>query len=222
MAHIHAFGDAAPAARGIIHLGATSMDVVDNADLIMMRDAIVLLHARLLAVAALLADFCEEYADLPTLGFTHLQPAQLTTVGKRATLWLSDLLVDLHALDMCLLEIHCRGLRGATGTQASFHKLLKNAAKVRKLESQFAMRLGFIECYPVTGQTYSRKVDLMVVNVLSSFAASVPQDLQRHPPAGDAQGDRGAVRKKPGRQLGDGVQAQPDALRTRHRPGGAT
>ncbi|MBN2446213.1 MAG: adenylosuccinate lyase [Phycisphaerae bacterium] len=173
MAHIHAFGDAAPEARGIIHLGATSMDIVDNADLILIRDAICLLHARILSIIAVLADYCEKYADLPTLGFTHLQPAQLTTVGKRASLWLSDLLADVHALDMCVLDMRCRGLRGATGTQASFHKLLGGVAKVRKLESLFTMHLGFLECYPVTGQTYSRKVDLAIINVLGSFAAGV-------------------------------------------------
>ena len=117
MAHIHAYGDAAPAARGIIHLGATSMDIVDNADLLLTRDALVLLRGRVAAAVGVLADFAARYADLPTLGFTHLQPAQLTTVGKRACLWLADLLTDLERLDALARGLPCRGLRGATGTQ---------------------------------------------------------------------------------------------------------
>jgi len=172
MAHIHAYGDAAPEARGIIHLGLTSMDVVDNADLLIMREALKLLEARLLGVVRALADFCEKHAELPTLGFTHLQPAQLTTVGKRGTLWLSDFVDDVHAVEMLRANLRCRGLRGATGTQASFLKLLGSAARVRRLERSFARRLGFEECYPVTGQTYSRKVDIDVLTALGSFAAS--------------------------------------------------
>jgi len=171
MAHIHAFGDAAPAARGIIHLGATSMDVVDNADLLVMRDALGLLVGRLAGVVRVLARFCEEYAALPTLGFTHLQPAQLTTVGKRACLWLQDLLADLERLEALRTGLKCRGLRGATGTQASFLKLLGSAARVQRLERSFARKLGFAECYPVCGQTYSRKVDVEIVSALASFAA---------------------------------------------------
>jgi len=171
MAHLHAFGDAAPAARGILHLGATSMDIVDNAELIQMREALSLLRRRLAGVAAVLARFCEKYADLPTLGYTHLQPAQLTTVGKRGCLWLADLVTDLKRLDWLAAELKCRGLRGATGTQASFLKLLGSAARVARLERSFARKLGFDECYPVCGQTYSRKVDLEVLAVLASFAA---------------------------------------------------
>lgn len=173
MAHIHAFGDAAPSARGIIHLGATSMDIVDNADLLRMRAALDLVRRRVLGAVAALADFCERYADLPTLGYTHLQPAQLTTVGKRASLWLADLVADVQRLDELQHGIRCRGLRGATGTQASFLKLLGSAAKVRRLERLFAAKLGFDACYPVTGQTYSRKVDIEVVAALASLAASV-------------------------------------------------
>ncbi len=172
MAHIHAFGDAAPAARGIIHLSATSMDVVDNADLILMRAGLTVLVRRLVGVVAVLAKFCEKYADLPTLGFTHLQPAQLTTVGKRGCLWLADLVADLERFEALRGGLKCRGLRGATGTQASFLKLLGSAAKVRRLEKAFAKKLGFEACYPVCGQTYSRKVDLEVVTALASFAAS--------------------------------------------------
>jgi len=173
MAHIHAFGDAAPNARGVIHLGATSMDVVDNADLMLTRDALDLLIPRLAGAADVLAAFCLEYADLPALGFTHLQPAQLTTVGKRASLWLQDLMSDLHRLQTLRDDLKCRGLRGATGTQASFLKLLGGAPKVDKLEKAFAKKLGFSECYPVSGQTYSRKIDVEIINALASFAAGV-------------------------------------------------
>ncbi len=172
MAHIHAFGDAAPAARGIIHLGATSMDIVDNADLILMRQALALVRGRLTGVIRVLAGFCAKYADLPTLGFTHLQPAQLTTVGKRACLWLADLVADVQWLASAQARLKCRGLRGATGTQASFLSLLGSAAKVQRLEKSFARELGFNECYPVCGQTYSRKVDIEIVSALASFAAT--------------------------------------------------
>ena len=173
MAHIHAFADAAPAARGIIHLGATSMDVVDNADLLLTRAAIDLLIGRLARAARVLADFCDEYADLPTLGFTHLQRAQLTTVGKRASLWLADLMNDLARLIELRDGLQCRGLRGATGTQASFLKLLGTPAKVDRLEAAFARKLGFKTCYPVCGQTYSRKIDAEIVAAIASFAAGV-------------------------------------------------
>lgn len=173
MAHIHAFGDAAPAARGIIHLGATSMDVVDNADLVIMREALTLLLRRLIAAAEALANFCEKYADLPALGYTHLQPAQLTTVGKRAALWLSDLLLDLRRIEALRDGLACRGLRGATGTQASFLALLGSATKVERLERHFARALSFERCYPVCGQTYSRKIDIEVIDALGSFASGV-------------------------------------------------
>ncbi|RMF84004.1 MAG: hypothetical protein D6744_03810, partial [Planctomycetota bacterium] len=162
MAHIHAFADAAPAARGVIHLGATSMDIVDNADLLITRRALDLLIARLAAAVRPLTDFCERYADMPTLGFTHLQPAQLTTVGKRAALWLADLLDDLRNLVRIRSQLRGRGLRGATGTQASFLNLLGSAAKVRKLERRFIQKLGFDACYPISGQTVSRKTDVEI------------------------------------------------------------
>lgn len=171
MAHIHAFGDAAPAARGIIHLGATSMDIVDNADLLLMRAGLTLLRQQLRGVIGVLAKFCEKYADLPTLGFTHLQPAQLTTVGKRASLWLADLVADFERFDALRTGLKCRGLRGATGTQASFLNLLGSAEKVDRLERRFAKTLGFDECYPVCGQTYSRKIDVEILSALASFAA---------------------------------------------------
>ncbi len=172
MAHIHAFGDAAPAARGIIHLGATSMDVVDNADLILMRDALDLVIGRLASACTSLAEFAQKHADRPALGFTHLQPAQLTTVGKRACLWLADLLACLQQLDRLRRELRCRGIRGATGTQASFLRLLGSAEKVRRLEQRFARSLGFDACYPVCGQTYSRLVDAEIIAALACFAAS--------------------------------------------------
>ncbi len=173
MAHIHAFGDAAPEARGIIHMGATSMDIVDNADLLLMRDALGLVQGRLVGAVRALSRFCLEYADVPTLGFTHLQPAQLTTVGKRACLWLADFVADIQRLENLRVGLKCRGIRGATGTQASFLKLLGSASKVRQLETLFAQKLGFEACYPVCGQTYSRKIDIEIVSALASLAASV-------------------------------------------------
>lgn len=173
MAHIHAFGDAAPIARGVIHVGATSMDVVDNVDLVLMRDAIDLLLPRLVGAAESLAGFCEQHANLPALGYTHLQPAQLTTVGKRAALWLQDLLRDIQTLHTLRNGLKCRGLRGATGTQASFLKLLGSPERVLQLETAFAKKLGFEGCYDLSGQTYSRKVDVEIIGALASFAASV-------------------------------------------------
>jgi adenylosuccinate lyase len=172
MAHIHTFGDAAPEARGIIHLGATSMDIVDNADLLIMRQALQLLEPRIGAAVKALRDFALEYADLPTLGFTHLQPAQLTTVGKRASLWLAEFVEDLRGVRNLHSNLKARGLRGATGTQASFLKLLGDAEKVRLLERRFCELLGFDAAYPVVGQTYSRKVDAAVFASLASFGAS--------------------------------------------------
>ncbi|MFO0839879.1 MAG: adenylosuccinate lyase [Phycisphaerae bacterium] len=172
MAHIHAFGDAAPSARGKIHLGATSMDVVDNADLLLMRDALNVLLGRVVAAARVLAAFCERYADVPTLGFTHLQPAQLTTVGKRASLWLADLLIDITSIESAASGLRCRGLRGATGTQASFLQLLGSTSRVDELERRFAAKLGFSGCYPVCGQTYSRKIDLEILSRLVSLAVT--------------------------------------------------
>lgn len=173
MAHIHAFADAAPAARGIVHLGATSMDVVDNADLLLTREALKLLTGRLASACGKLAAFCEQWADQPTLGFTHLQPAQLTTVGKRAALWLQDLLADLETLERLRVGLRARGLRGATGTQASFLKLLGDEATVAQLERSFVGKLGFEDAYPLAGQTYSRRVDGELLNALASLGASV-------------------------------------------------
>lgn len=172
MAHVHAFGDQAPSARGILHLGATSMDIVDNADLFLMREALVIIREWLVSAVAAFADRARELRKLPCLGFTHYQPAQLTTVGKRVTLWCADFARDLEEIDRRIRELRFRGIRGATGTQASFLSLFNgNAAKVQKLENLVAKKLGFEACEPVVGQTYSRKVDAQVISALANIAA---------------------------------------------------
>lgn len=174
MAHIHAWGDVAPQARGIIHLGATSADITDNADLVIMRDGLRLIAQWLAAGIDALAAFAARHRDLPTLGFTHYQPAQVTTVGKRAALWCYDLVRDLDEVEHVLGGLRFRGIKGATGTQASFLELLGgNHEKVRRLEIEVARELGFEQIEPVSGQTYSRKVDAQVVCVLGGIAASV-------------------------------------------------
>lgn len=173
MAHVHAYGDVCPAARDILHLGATSCYVTDNADLIVVRRGLQLLRATLLQVAIALADFAERWKNEPTLGYTHFQPAQLTTVGKRACLWLHDFVLDLEELDHRLSHLKFRGAKGTTGTQASFLTLFHgDHAKVRELDRRVALKMGFDEVYPVTGQTYSRKVDSQVLDVLSGIAQS--------------------------------------------------
>lgn len=173
MAHVHTFGDAAPAARGIIHLGATSAFVVDNADLVIMREALDQIRDWLVNVIDALARFAHRYRALPTLGYTHFQPAQLTTVGKRATLWCYDFVADLERLEFEISHLKFLGVKGATGTQASFLKLFAgNRGKVRKLDRLVAEKLGFARCYPVVGQTYSRKVDAHIMSVLAGMAAS--------------------------------------------------
>ena len=173
MAHIHTFGDAAPAAKPIIHLGATSAFVTDNADLIILREGLGMIRSWLVDVLTKLARFAERYADLPTLGFTHFQPAQLTTVGKRACLWAQDFWMDLERVEHELGQLRFRGTRGATGTQASFLALFNgSAAKVKKLEKLVAQKMGFDDCYAVVGQTYPRKVDAFVINTLASIATS--------------------------------------------------
>lgn len=172
MAHLHAFGDQAPSARGILHLGATSMDVVDNADLILMRDAMRIIREWLVSAVEALAERAKEFRLLPCLGFTHYQPAQLTTVGKRVSLWCADFVRDLEELDRLIETLRFRGIRGATGTQASFLNLFKgNASKVIQLEKRVAGKLGFDACEPVVGQTYSRKIDAQVVSALANIAA---------------------------------------------------
>ena len=173
MAHIHAFGDAAPAAKPFIHLGATSAFVTDNADLILMRKGLELLRGRVIRVLRALAAFAREWRDLPTLGSTHLQPAQPTTVGKRATLWMQDLVLDLRELDHRLETLPCRGVKGTTGTQATFLELFDgDHEKVRELERKVTAAIGFLEAIPVAGQTYSRKLDAQVLDVVGGLAAS--------------------------------------------------
>lgn len=173
MAHIHLFGDVAPAARGIIHLGATSAFVGDNTDLILHREALTLVRDRLVRCVSRLAEFAADHRDLPTLGFTHFQPAQPTTVGKRATLWLQDFLLDIEELDFRLERLRFRGIRGTTGTQASFLQLFAgDHEKVDALDDAVAKRMGFGERYGVTGQTYTRKVDAQVLGTLANVAAS--------------------------------------------------
>ena len=173
MSHIYAYGLQAPSAKGIIHLGATSAFVTDNTDILQMAEALRLLQQRIVNVMAKLRDFAWTWRGLPTLAFTHFQPAQLTTVGKRATLWLHDLLLDYRDIDFRLGELALLGVKGATGTQASFLNLFEgDEKKVHRLEQLVAEKLGMRRSYPVSGQTYSRKVDAQVINVLSGFAQS--------------------------------------------------
>jgi adenylosuccinate lyase len=173
MAHVHTYGDVCPNAKGIIHLGATSNFVVDNADVIVIRESLELVASRLAAVIDALAAFAEKYRDLPTLGFTHLQPAQPTTVGKRATLWCYDLVLDLAEVEHRIATLKARSTKGTTGTQASFLELFEgDHEKCRKLEQRVAEKMGFDASYAVTGQTYPRKVDAQVLDCLSGIAAS--------------------------------------------------
>ena len=173
MAHVHAFGDVAPAAKGIIHLGATSAYVTDNGDLILMRRGLDLLRGKILAALRALAAFAREWHDTPTLGYTHLQPAQLTTVGKRATLWMQDLLLDLADIDHRIATLPFRGVKGTTGTQASFLELFGgDHEKVRELDKRVTSRMGFRQALAVTGQTYTRKLDAQVLSAVSGVATS--------------------------------------------------
>ena len=173
MAHVYAYGVAAPSAAGIIHLGATSCFVTDNADLILYREGLRYLRGELLAVLRNLSRFAEEYKATPTLGYTHYQPAQLVTVGKRAALWMQDFLSDLEELDFVLSTLKFRGCRGTTGTEASFLDLFEgDGARVDALNRQVAEEFGFTECFAVCGQTYPRKVDSRILNCLSAIAQS--------------------------------------------------
>jgi adenylosuccinate lyase len=173
MAHVHAFGDVAPAARGFIHYGATSAYVTDNADLILMRKGLDLLRGKILRVLRALGAFAREWRAEPTLGSTHLQPAQPTTVGKRATLWMQDLLLDLADLDHRIATLPCRGVKGTTGTQASFLEIFNgDHAKVRELDARVTAKIGFSSSIPVSGQTYSRKLDAQVLGVVAGIASS--------------------------------------------------
>lgn len=173
MSHVYAYGVQCPGARGIIHLGATSCYVGDNTDVILMSEALALVRKKLVNVIGVLAGFAEKYKSLPTLAFTHFQPAQPTTVGKRASLWLHDLVMDLEDLDYAAGSLRLLGSKGTTGTQASFLELFDgDMEKVRRLDEMIAAKLGFSGCYPVSGQTYSRKVDSRVINVLAGIAQS--------------------------------------------------
>ena len=173
MSHVYAYGKQCPKAKGIIHLGATSCYVGDNTDIIIMAEALKLVRKKLVNVIAELAKFADRYKDLPTLAFTHFQPAQPTTVGKRATLWTQEFLMDLDDLEYVLGSLKLLGSKGTTGTQASFLELFDGDQEtIDKIDPMIAKKMGFKECYPVSGQTYSRKVDTRVANVLAGIAAS--------------------------------------------------
>ena len=173
MAHVYAYGKVAPGAAGIIHLGATSCYVTDNADLILYRDGLRYLRGELLKVIANLSRFADQYKAMPTLGYTHYQPAQLVTVGKRATLWIQDFLSDLEELDFVIDNMKFLGCRGTTGTEASFLELFAgDTAKIDEMNRKISQEFGFSKCFPVCGQTYPRKTDSRILNVLSSIAQS--------------------------------------------------
>lgn len=173
MSHVYAYGVQCPTAKAIIHLGATSCYVGDNTDIVVMKQALTLVRSKLLGVIALLADFADQYKGMPCLGYTHLQPAQPTTVGKRAALWLNDLVTDLHELDHRVSTLALLGSKGTTGTQASFVELFGgNDAKINAVEKRIAQAMGFDKVVPVSGQTYSRKTDYFVLSVLSGIAQS--------------------------------------------------
>ena len=173
MSHVYAYGQQCPKAAGIIHLGATSCYVGDNTDIIVMTEALRLVKKKLINVMKVLSDFAEEYKGLPTLAFTHFQPAQPTTVGKRACLWLQEFLLDYEELEFVLSNMKLLGSKGTTGTQASFLELFNGEQEtIDKIDPMIAKKMGFEACYPVSGQTYSRKIDTRVLNVLSGIAAS--------------------------------------------------
>ncbi|MDD2355692.1 MAG: adenylosuccinate lyase [Lachnospiraceae bacterium] len=173
MSHVYAYGKQCPKAAGIIHLGATSCYVGDNTDIIIMREALLLVRKKLICVIGALAKFANEYKDQATLGFTHFQPAQPTTVGKRATLWINEFMLDLDEVDHMIASLKLLGSKGTTGTQASFLELFHgDYDKVDALDPMIAEKMGFEACVPVSGQTYSRKVDTQVVNVLAGIASS--------------------------------------------------
>ena len=173
MSHVYAYGLQCPLAKPIIHLGATSCYVGDNTDIIVMREGLRLLKSKLVSLIAQLADFAETYRDLPTLAFTHFQPAQPTTVGKRATLWMQEFMMDLEDLDYVCGSLKLLGSKGTTGTQASFLELFDgDQERIDRIDPMIAEKMGFSACYPVSGQTYSRKVDTRVMNVLAGIAAS--------------------------------------------------
>lgn len=173
MAHVHAFGQVAPAAAGIIHWGATSCYVTDNADLILLRDGLDLLLPELATVIHKLSQFAIQYKDMPTLGYTHYQPAQLITVGRRAAQWVQDLMMDLEDIEKVRADLRFRGAQGTTGTQASFMELFKDGSQIDRLNEILCEKAGFSKCYSISTQTYTRKVDLRVANAISAFGATV-------------------------------------------------
>ena len=173
MSHVYAYGLVCPEAKGIIHLGATSCYVGDNTDVIIMRDALKIVHKKLVTVISQLSKFADEYKDMPALAYTHLQPAQLTTVGKRATLWINEFLMDLEEIEYRIKNLKLLGSKGTTGTQASFVELFEgDSEKIKKLEAMVAEEMGFDGVVPVSGQTYSRKVDSQIIATLSGLAQS--------------------------------------------------
>ena len=173
MSHVYAYGLQCPSAKGVIHLGATSCYVCDNTDVVIMREGLVLIRRKLINVLSLLSDFSMKYKDMPALAYTHLQPAQLTTVGKRATLWMNELLMDLKEVEYRIENLQLLGSKGTTGTQASFVELFEgDQEKIRELDRQICAEMGFESVVPVSGQTYSRKVDAQVLNALSGIAMS--------------------------------------------------
>lgn len=173
MSHVHAYGLVCPNAKGIIHLGATSCYVGDNTDIIIMRDALQIVYKKLVTVISQLSKFADEYKDMPALAYTHLQPAQLTTVGKRATLWINEFLMDLEEIEYRIKNLKLLGSKGTTGTQASFVELFEgDSSKIKQLETMIAEEMGFDGVVPVSGQTYSRKIDSQVISTLSGLAQS--------------------------------------------------
>ncbi len=173
MSHVYAYGLECPDAKGIIHLGATSCYVGDNTDIIIMRDALDIIYKKLITVISQLSEFADQYKDMPALAYTHLQPAQLTTVGKRATLWINELLMDLEEIEFRIKNLKLLGSKGTTGTQASFVELFNgDTAKIKELEKMIAEEMGFDGVVPVSGQTYSRKIDSQIVSTLSGLAQS--------------------------------------------------
>lgn len=173
MSHVYAYGVACPDAKGIIHLGATSCYVGDNTDIIIMRDALDIVYKKLITVISQISKFADEYKDMPALAYTHLQPAQLTTVGKRATLWINEFLMDLNEIEYRIANLKLLGSKGTTGTQASFVELFEgDTSKIKKLEAMIAKEMGFTGVVPVSGQTYSRKIDSQIISTLSGIAQS--------------------------------------------------
>ena len=222
MSHVYAYGQQCPQAAGIIHLGATSCYVGDNTDIIVMRQGLELVRKKLVGVLAKLARFAKEYKDMPCMAYTHGQPAQPTTVGKRATLWANELVMDLGEIEHRLETLQLRGVKGTTGTQASFMELFKgDAGKIRAVDAEIAQEMGFDPkaVIPVSGQTYSRKVDALHPQRPGRHRSELHEVCHRPASAGQLQGDGGALREKPDRFLGHALQAQPHALRAHLRPG---